>query len=49
MIPVEHADMLVLAAGNGRKVIVPGGSHAPYMSDPTTFHPELLGFLKELQ
>ncbi len=48
-IPVEHADVLVLGAGNGRKIIIPGGSHAPYMSDPATFHRELLGFLKELQ
>lgn len=49
MIPFEDADMLVLAARNGRKVIVLGGSHAPCMSDLTTFPPELLGFLKELE
>src|SRR5262245_5693650 len=33
-IPVEHADLLVRAVKQGRKVIIPEGSHAPYMSDP---------------
>ena len=47
-IPFEHADMLVSAVENGRKVIIPGGSHAPYMSDPATFDRELLGFLADL-
>jgi abhydrolase domain-containing protein 14 len=47
-IPFEHADALVHAVANGRKVIVPGGSHAPYMSDPAAFHRELLQFLAEL-
>ena len=45
LIPQEHADLLVAASPNGRKVIIAGGSHAPYMSDPATWHRVLLEFL----
>jgi abhydrolase domain-containing protein 14 len=48
LIPQSQADLLIRSAKAGRKVVIPNGSPAPYMSDPATFNAELLRFLTEI-
>jgi pimeloyl-ACP methyl ester carboxylesterase len=48
LIPLDQADLLVQGVNPGRKVIIPGGSHAPYMSEPAAFNAEMLKFLGDL-
>jgi len=46
-IPVRLAETLIAEVQDARLVVMPGGSHAPYMSDPAAFHREVLCFLSE--
>jgi pimeloyl-ACP methyl ester carboxylesterase len=48
LIPPSQADQLVRSVRAGRKVVIPGGEHAPYINNPEAFHAQLLGFLREL-
>jgi abhydrolase domain-containing protein 14 len=48
IVPLQQADLLVQTVKQGRKVVIAGGTHAPYMSDSKAFHAELLRFLTEI-
>jgi pimeloyl-ACP methyl ester carboxylesterase len=49
IVPIAQADVLVEKVAHGRKVVIAGGDHAPYMSDPAAFHAELLKFIAEVK
>ena len=48
LIPMSDAELLVKSVEHGKLVLIPNGSHAPYMSDPTLFNQELLEFMSML-
>jgi abhydrolase domain-containing protein 14 len=49
VIPQAQAEILVRKVPQGRLVVIAGGTHAPYLSDPAAFHAAVLGFLAGLR
>jgi abhydrolase domain-containing protein 14 len=45
IVPISDAELLVRSVKHGQSIIVPNGSHAPYMSNPSLFNHELLQFV----
>jgi len=48
LIPISDAELLVKSVKYGKLVVIPNGSHAPYMSNPALFNQELLQFISTL-
>jgi len=44
LIPTSDAELLVNSVKQGQLVVIPGGTHAPYMSEPEMFNQKLLQF-----
>jgi abhydrolase domain-containing protein 14 len=45
IVPISDAELLVKSVKQGQLIIIPNGSHAPYMSNPSLFNHELLQFV----
>ena len=48
IIPIGDAELLVQSVKRGQLVVIPNGSHAPYMSNPAVFNQELLQFMSTI-
>ena len=48
LIPIRDAELLVKSVKRGKLVVIPNGSHAPYMSNPALFNKELLQFMSTI-
>ena len=48
LIPISDAELLVKSVKRGQLVVIPNGSHAPYMSDPVLFNQELIRFMSTI-
>jgi pimeloyl-ACP methyl ester carboxylesterase len=44
LIPISDAELLVKSVKQGQLIVIPGGTHAPYMSEPGMFNQKLLEF-----
>ena len=47
-IPITDAELLVKSVKSGQLIVIPKGSHAPYMSNPGLFNQELLTFMSTI-
>ena len=47
-VPIGDAELLVKSVKRGELVVIPAGSHAPYMSNPVLFNDELIRFVSTL-
>lgn len=45
-VPISDAELLVKSVKRGQLVVIPNGSHAPYMSNPGLFNQELVRFVE---
>ena len=46
LIPIEDAELLVHSVPRGELIVIPDGTHAPYMSNPALFNQELVRFVE---
>jgi pimeloyl-ACP methyl ester carboxylesterase len=46
LVPIGDAELLVKSAKGGKLVVIPEGSHAPYMNNPVLFNEELVSFVE---
>lgn len=45
LIPISDAELLVKSVKQGQLIVIPNGTHAPYMSEPQLFNQNLLQFV----
>lgn len=45
LIPIQDAELLVGSVPRGELIVIPDGTHAPYMSNPALFNQELVRFV----
>ena len=45
IVSISDAELLVKSVKRGQLVVIPNGTHAPYMSDPALFNQELIRFV----
>ena len=45
IVSISDAELLIKSVKRGQLVVIPNGTHAPYMSDPALFNQELIRFV----